>query len=201
VRGDKTLVKTLLLKGADPNACISDYEVTIGLSLRNSRIFITKHLKKACALMISVHKGFQEIAKLLIESGANVNKIHYMNWTPIICAAVFNRIKILKKILSNGGIVDLSDMTSLMWAARLGNYKAVLMLIDNGANVNAVNIMGATPLMFAIMSGDIRTVSYLIKKGARTNIKTKSGKSPLWLARHLNNHYLYNLIKTCGGRL
>jgi ankyrin repeat protein len=41
-------------------------------------------------------------------------------------------------------------MTSLHWAAKKGHVRIVKMLCNNGADVNAKDLIGRTPLFFAI---------------------------------------------------
>ena len=58
-------------------------------------------------------------------------------------------------------------LTALMLAADAGNPALIKLLVDHGADVNAVAPSGATPLEFACMAGGpIESVSYLIDHGA-----------------------------------
>ncbi|CAH3187331.1 unnamed protein product, partial [Porites lobata] len=75
--------------------------------------------------------GSVEVAKILIENGASVNK------------------------------VDKLKKTSLMSAALNGGLELVKLLVENGANIHAENEYGKTALDFAESFGRKEIVSYL----------------------------------------
>lgn len=54
----------------------------------------------------------------------------------------------------------------------------IKLLVEKGADVNAVNADGNTPLHYAVRYGNERMVQYLKKNGARMDIKNKEGLSP-----------------------
>ncbi len=56
------------------------------------------------------------------------------------------------------------------------------MLIENGANVDAVGDMGETPLHVAIRKENLSVVRALIKAGANTDIVSEFGVSARALA-------------------
>ena len=58
-----------------------------------------------------------------------------------------------------------------------------LLLINNGADVNAAGDMGETPLHAALHQRNHRVVAALIKASARTDIVSEFGKSALDLAK------------------
>jgi ankyrin repeat protein len=58
-----------------------------------------------------------------------------------------------------------------------GNTAGALLLIENGANINAVGDMGETPLHLAIRRKDLKIISALLNNNAKTNIVSEFGKS------------------------
>ena len=56
-------------------------------------------------------------------------------------------------------------------------------LVEKGADVNAVNDTGMTPMHYAVQRGVDRIIEYLASKGARFDVKNKQGRSPADLAR------------------
>jgi ankyrin repeat protein len=54
-------------------------------------------------------KGFMEIAKELINSGADINHSNSMGATSLIYAATFNRLEIATLLLKSGANVNLKD--------------------------------------------------------------------------------------------
>ncbi len=76
----------------------------------------------------------------------------------------------------------------------------VLLLIQRGANVNAVDDKKNTPLMFASADCDRETLSLLIKAGARVDAKNWAGLTALQSGIYSGNPGLEELI-AAGARL
>eukprot|EP01102_Stenamoeba_stenopodia_P004536 TRINITY_DN14831_c0_g1_i1.p1 TRINITY_DN14831_c0_g1~~TRINITY_DN14831_c0_g1_i1.p1 ORF type:complete len:426 (-),score=101.29 TRINITY_DN14831_c0_g1_i1:167-1444(-) len=56
------------------------------------------------------------------------------------------------------------------------------LLLQQGADINAVNSVGLTPLHVAIAKDKDKIVRFLLENGANPNIKTRTGIPPLYLA-------------------
>ena len=80
----------------------------------------------------------------------------------------------------NAGPADDRGRTPVMLAAGVGTIDAMKVLIDAGADVNAVDSTGATALMFGIR--DIAKVRLLLEAGARATDKTRQSQTALLLA-------------------
>jgi len=65
--------------------------------------------------------------------------------------------------------------------------KALRILIDAGANLNAQDHSGKTALFLALENSRLKLAEELIKKGADTKIKTKEGKDSSMLIDQMNN--------------
>ncbi len=104
-------VKSLLKKGADINQ--------VGL------------YRDGSALHLAARSGQQEIAQLLIDSGATVD------------------------------IRDLSDYTPLHNAAWNGNLDIVKLLLNAGADITARNYSGLTPLACAYRNNQIEVIEFI----------------------------------------
>jgi len=63
----------------------------------------------------------------------------------------------------------------LIWR---NNTEGALLLIKNGADVNAVGEMGETPLHVAISQGNKRLVKALLSAGAKKDVISEFGKTP-----------------------
>jgi ankyrin repeat protein len=68
---------------------------------------------------------------------------------------------------------------NLAMAATKGNIEVVKLLIDRGANVNAILEDGITPLINAARAGHVNICALLIEKGADVDIKPASGQTAL----------------------
>ncbi len=69
--------------------------------------------------------------------------------------------------------------TLLHLAAKKGYAKAVKLLLDNNADVNAREVMDATPLHLAILEDKVEIVQILITYGADLDAKSSYSSTPL----------------------
>ena len=88
------------------------------------------------ALHAAAGGGLKEVAELLIESGAEVNKVGYRGRTPLHCAAI------------------------------KGHKEVSQLLIESGADPNVLNNYGSTPLNLASRNGHKEVTELLIERGA-----------------------------------
>lgn len=119
---DLTKVKELILAGADVNARVDGWFTP---------------------LMTAITKGDTEIAKILIEKGADVNAVFADARTPYP-----------------------ESRTPLMFAAQKGNAEIARLLILKGADINAMSYQGGTALSFAEAAGEKDMADLLKQWGA-----------------------------------
>jgi len=74
---------------------------------------------------------------------------------------------------------DRWEKTLLIVASGLGYKKAVVTLLENGANPDGVRTYGITALMKAVENGHVDIVNALIEHGASVNIEKESGGNAL----------------------
>jgi len=77
---------------------------------------------------------------------------------------------------------DREGVSPLHYAASGGHEKAVLVLLEKGAKIDANTFSGATPLYLASAKGRTATVRLLIENGAAVNNTDKMGCIPLHAA-------------------
>ena len=71
-------------------------------------------------------------------------------------------------------------------SAYYGGVPLCRVLLDHGANVNAITVNGETALMLAASNEKSDLVSYLLQRGADPKIMDKSGKAALDYAKSAN---------------
>jgi ankyrin repeat protein len=125
----------------------------------------------------AIAAGHAEIAKLLIESGANVNATNNFNATPLGLAADKSE-SIVKLLIDNGADVNAKNTmgtTALHGAASSGNKIVAELLIANGADVNAKFQGFETPLDSAEELAGDETPEMLAAKKEIANLLRKLG--------------------------
>ena len=139
------------------------------------------------ALLLATHANNVEIARALIDAGADVNARDAIKDTPYLYAGAEGRDEILKAILATGR-ANLKDTnryggTALIPAADHGHPSTVSILIDAGVDIDHVNNLGWTALLEAVILGDggpiyQEIVGLLIDAGAQ-QIPDRDGVTPL----------------------
>jgi len=149
------------------------------------------------------------LARKLLEKGANPNArmtkepgdgarnvLNRIGSTPFLQAAKLADVAYMKLLLefkADPNITTLEGATPLMAAAGVGIWKtgesagtndeafeAVKLLVELGADVNAMDANGDTALHGAAMRGADAIVQLLVDKGAKMNVVNKIGWTP-WI--------------------
>lgn len=130
------------------------------------------------ALHWAVYQEDLEMARVLIQAGANVNAANRLKaLTPVLIAAQAGNAAMLDLLLKSGAEVNLANdlgTTPLMLAAAAGKPAAAKTLLDQGANVNARELSRRqTALMFAAALNRDAVVRLLASRGADLNLTSK----------------------------
>ncbi|OXU29932.1 hypothetical protein TSAR_011135 [Trichomalopsis sarcophagae] len=112
----------------------------------------------ACVLWYAISHEYHEMAKLLVENGADVNQ----------CGLITHFYDHRKSLLS--------------WAVYCRNKRAVKLLLKHGAKVNDFDCLGAGALYFAISRQEVKIARLLLDNGANINCKDDQGNSMLHIA-------------------
>lgn len=173
-------------------------------------------------------KAIQEAKLPMVEkalkNGADVNyriqRGRHQDMTPVMLAVIYNRDKILKRLIAAGGKVNdtiktgkAKGFTPLMIALSAGkSYQCQKILIDAGADVNARlaegELRGSTVLMFAVLYNHYRATKLLIASGAKINYihefsaryQSINRSTALDLAIETHNAKMIALVRELGGQ-
>ena len=174
--GDLQQIKTWVEGGGDVNVASTDGGVTM--------------------LHHAAGGGHTEMAKYLLEKGADVTLKGTGCGTPLQWAARGGHVETARLILRHGADVNdtgPNNSTALHSAAGEGHVKMVEFLLSKGANVNAAGDYGLTPLHSAAYRDQVEVARTLLDHGAditaRVNGKTahqiaKSSEFPHLLREH-----------------
>lgn len=151
------------------------------------------------------HARTAEVAKLLIENGADINARCKSNkCTPLHSATYRGRLDVVKLLLEKKAEVNVEDKVGnppLHYAAGWNRDPQMSqVLLDAGADVNQRDNSGWTALMHAAYSGYDRVAALLIQKGADINARDYYGQTALGKAIEMSNMSLARMLVESGAR-
>ena len=167
--GNPDMVHGLLRAGADPNATRETGESAIMTASRTGNLEAVKALlayepdlnlqenrRGQTALMWAIEQGHPQVAKLLIERGADVNARSKNGFTPLLFAAQQNDLDSVRTLLAEGAKLD--DFTpewgsALVAAAARGHENLAIFLLEKGADPNAADDNQIAVLHYAMLQG------------------------------------------------
>lgn len=131
-------------------------------------------------LSYAISEDDTEIARLLIERGADVNFNHPLGGgTPLTDAATRGNAAIVAVLLEKGADFNVKDdmhYTPLIWASSLGHDDVVKLLLEHGAPADAADEHGVTALQLASTAASARL---LLDHGAQVNAQDDRGMTAL----------------------
>lgn len=157
---DQQSMQQLLQEGASPNATRHDRETALGLLISQYK---RSHLDR--------RKRIEDTATVLLAGGADANALHH-GFTPLQIATGQGSEVIVSRLLTYGADPNLETRAGLapIWQAVFdNNYKIGLILLQAGANPNALNTRGQTPLQYLRAGGFQKTklMLYLRQYGGK----------------------------------
>lgn len=139
-------------------------------------------------LLESIAEGLPEIAKELLQAGANPNLAAADGTTPLIQASWYCQEEVVSLLLERGATVDTADElgeTPLVSAAQnCADGRIVDRLLKAGAKLGMQTKNGDTALMVATFYGNERAVRVLVGAGADIRVKNKQGETALTIAKN-----------------
>lgn len=157
------------------------------------------------ALLIATHNNFVEIAKVLIDHGADVNQQDNIQDSPYLYAGAQGKTEILAYMLKNSQpnqqIYNRFGGNTIIPAAEKGHLDTVKLLLEDGTvDINHQNNYGYTALIEAIALTDGSKVyqdivAELLKYGADKNLKDNYSKTATDYARELGYGNILKMLE------
>jgi len=213
-RGDVECVRELLRRGVNPNVRDGD-PVTlfnIGAYLKKGRAEIEEGGGGYCVtgetpLHVAAEKGHVEIARLLLEHGADPNARDMYGVTPLHLATYWGHLDVVKLLLEHGADPNakekLGGETPLYWAVQHKRTDIAKLLLKHGADPNNRSKRsiedGRAVLHWAVRTGDVDLIRLLLEKGANPNVRDKYGYTPLHIAALRGKPRIVELLLKYGA--
>lgn len=90
-------------------------------------------------------------------------------FTPIVEAAIMNKVDVAQLLLKKGASVDFSDLldrTALFWACDNNNLALCKLLLENRANPNSYSVSKQSPLVYPLLRRQLELKNLLYAFGA-----------------------------------
>ncbi len=123
-----------------------------------------------------------DLARALLDAGANVNLTFGDGSTVLMGAAQDGRTEVVRVLLAAGAGVNAQagdGSSALLVAAYGGHIETVRLLLEAGSAVDARLVDGATVLMKAAQAGHTEVVRALLGAGAAVNARAANGLTAL----------------------
>jgi ankyrin repeat protein len=137
-----------------------------------------------------------DIARYLIEQGANTDLTDNDNESPLHYSASTGNLEIARLLLEQG-TTSLNDSNAVKHGGFVGNWtplhlaclnshsEMVQLLVDHGANIEVKDGVKRTPLILSVEGGSMQVVQVLVENGADINAQALRGYTALlWAARN-----------------
>lgn len=177
LRGDAALVKALLAKGANPEAAL-----TKGSPVRRfgSQYALSTPFAGGTPLIVAAAYLEVGVMRALLDGGASAVASLPSGITPLhLAAGAQLEIETRPSDLARWNIID--NDSPVVPRSPEDAVAAVAMLLDAGADANAVTSSGDTALHMAAAVNEPATIELLAARGADVNAKNKAGQTPLAL--------------------
>jgi len=168
--------------------------------------------KKENPILIATHLNNLEIARKLIDAGANVNMQDEIKDSAYLYAGAQGRTEILRYILEHARpepdqkVRNRYGGNALIPAAEKGYIENVkLLLADGRVDINLQNEFGYSALIEAVALKDGSQVyqdivKLLLDGGAKTDLKDRTGKTALDYAEEKGYVVMAQMIKDAGRK-
>lgn len=205
--GDLEMVKSLISEGADLNAAsyndmgtrmvpspdvvqptpeqLAEFEKLMSLvpkEMLNQPVVNTPTSTLSTALMAASRFGFFEIAEVLLNAGAQIERGDYRGATALFIAAENRNANIVNLLLTRGANpshVSADARTFLHAAVSGGDTNIVKVAMQYPYEINARSKYGDTPLLGASWKRRLDLLEMLINVGADVNVPDNQGTTPL----------------------
>ncbi len=174
-RDDDRTVAQLLQRGFDPNSRDPKGQTGLILALRDDSVRVAEALWKSPQLDVNVDNANGENALMM--------------------AALRGHLDWMRRLLERGARVHKDGWSPIHYAATGPQARAVGLLLERGAPVEALSPGKDTPLMMAARYGAEGSVELLLARGASAAAKNERNLDAVDMARNGGRDYLVERLE------
>jgi len=136
------------------------------------------------------------IQQLILDAGLKLDSREENVELLLVKSVQARRISVARFLLKHDAdlAVDIEGLP-LHVAAKAGDHEMTTLLIEYGADIDAVSPTGKTALMFAVKSRNTRLVKYLLDLGASVTATDENGLSALRMAKASFSEEMIELLR------
>lgn len=172
---DDRRVASLLARGFDPNSRDPQGQTGLTLALRDESYRVAEALLKSPQLDPNVANASGE--------------------TALMMAALRGNLAWMQRLIDRGARVHKDGWAPIHYAATGPEAKAVALLLDRGAPIEARSPTGNTPLMMAARYGVEASVDLLLARGASVAPKNDRNLDAIDMARNSGREFLVERLE------
>ena len=151
-----------------------------------------------------------EAAEYLLKKGANINSADSYGLAPLHLAVCCKDVDLsfIEHLIEKGADVNLKNTSDgwrgLHYAISCGSDDVARLLIEKGAEVNAIADDGTTPLILAAQNDFVFIAKLLLEKGANVNWRDMKKKNAISYAKGVLGFHkkkkMMQLLESAGGK-
>lgn len=162
-------------------------------------------------LHLAIEEKKQNVVKVLLEFGANVDVKDNHKQTPLFYAALFKQAEIAEMLLKAGANVNAKDDENMMpinyaFGEKIDSHscekykpsKLVVLLCSYGADLNFKNESGTKTLLMVSRKGHFSEIEFLVEHGADLFSSVEGGRTALHSAVSGHNYNLVDFLLRSG---
>ncbi|KAL4789828.1 ankyrin repeat-containing domain protein [Aspergillus venezuelensis] len=155
-----------------------------------------KGSKTSSPLRLAAQRGYEDIAKLLIEHGAEINSTDEVGRAPLELAMIRGHASTMRVLLSHGADLGTLDRNYIGPVGRAVSYHpkvTIPILVEFGADADERNDFGTTPLILATHGGSIAAVEVLLRYNPDIHA-THLGETARQMAARRKHHDVVRML-------
>jgi ankyrin repeat protein len=134
-------------------------------------------------LHVVAAQGRLSLLQALLDHQAVLEVQDAAGYTPLERAILAGHIQVAKHLQQAGATFQASKILLIAAEQGLEDRDIVIYLVEQGADLEAINAAGDTPLLIAIQQRNHRLVAHLLAQGANVNAQNAEGRTALQLAQ------------------
>jgi ankyrin repeat protein len=158
-------------------------------------------IDEVTALHWAAYNDDEEIARQLVERGAQTSMLNGYGVSPLYLACLNGNEDLVRLLLNSGANPNTSTYageTALMTAARTGNVGVIEALVEAGVELEPKELYGTSAMMWAAAQGHVKVVQKLLEAGADFRAYLMSGYTAFHFAVRAGETEVVRLLLEAG---